>query len=251
MQYPPFVDEDLAVQAGDLPQLLEQFGGRLTWHRVATVAHNGTTHFMCLAFSARGEVVTLGMLSEDGTQVVPLSEIGGDIVLISRERPDRHCSKAGISLVLLMQAVRYMETYLLRNMHGKQAEHRFLDSAFVQIGKSIFGASGPPVIVPADDVLSLAAATKVAEMFFSARVYGGEDQLDELMSAYGVICESLGDALGDAGSALLRDLERLKSRAGQKWGGKELELQEHVTAYILALLRVVEAQQATCEVAAV
>jgi hypothetical protein len=241
VQFPAFVDKGLAHMPDDLPLLLEQCGGKLAWRRVATVAFGGVTRFMCLAFSGNGNAVTLGMLSEDGMEVSPLSLIAGDIVLVSREQPNRRRSKAGISLVFLAQAARYVEAYLLKDMQRKAQDKDFLNAAAVRISDGIFGSAGPPDMVLEEDVISLAAAVEVADMFFSAHIYGGKNQLDELIGAFELVRVHLGENLAGA-EGLLLDLSWLESRSGEEWGREELKLQKKVTAYILALLRMADDQ---------
>lgn len=243
MQLPAFVDKGLAHTPDDLPLLLEQCGGKLEWRRVATVALGGVTRYMCLGFSGNGNAVTLGMLSEDRTEVSPMSFFAGGIVVVSREQPHRRRSKAGISLVLLAQVARYVEAYLLEDMRRKARDENFLNATAVHISNGIFGASGPPEVVLEEDVIFLAAAVQVAEMFFSAHIYGGKDQLDELIGAFELARERLGVTLAGA-EELLQDLNWLESQSGREWGQEELEVQQKVTAYILALLRMADDQHA-------
>lgn len=240
MQFMPYNELGLCIVPGDLPLVLQQYGGKLEWRRVAVCAMDGTTHYICLSFSREtSRAITLGLLAEGQFTVVPMSAVDTNkLVMISREQPARKGARSGISLRFLEQAVEYMGYFLVRNIALNHQQGRAEDSVLVRRSHDIFGTSCPPESVPEKHIVLLTAATQVAEMFFAAKVFGGKVNMEELIGAYSLLAHRLGSGFvnSDGGLLLKDELQKLDLLPEDKWRASDYAAQRRATVCILAVL---------------
>lgn len=237
MQLPQYIDTGLAHKPDDLPHVLTDSDDPVVWRLIGDCTIRGVERSLCLAFAVdTGMAVRLGVLSPSGDSVESPSWRARRIQFVRRTKPLGANRKPGMSLLLLQQVAVHMEGVLVRDFLNCKYNGESEKSEVARLILEIYGIEGPPAGVSAEDVLFLISATKAAREFYDARLFGGRDNLNELIGAFGYVYECLDSDQQEELAPLIQDLQKLDDLDDLRIDGFA-ELQRHVTVYILALLR--------------
>lgn len=240
MALPPYVDAQLVHRREDLPLLSEQPDHEWEWRRIAVVMLDGVARDICAGFLRdTGEFGLLGVRKLDYRAVVPLGRVAIDRMRFAARPHPWPQGKKGISLYLLSQHARYVEGHLVRSFSAPQ-RRRGEASLLAELREEAFGGEQPPLDMDDRHILFYCAATLTARAFFGAQVYGGAHNIDELVGVYEIARTELGDGFGDEDRYLVRDLEYLDGLRADRWNEEAFRVQRHITAVLLALLRLTE-----------
>jgi hypothetical protein len=241
VELPPYVDARLAYERAELPLLPEQPDEPWEWRCIAVVLLDGVARDVCAGFRRHtGELELLGILKLDRRTVVPLGGVAPECIRRAAY-PYPMCErKKGVSLYLLGQHCRYVESHLVRSFKVPYVPGTPAANLLAELRAEVFGDEQPPSDMDEHHILFYCAATLTARAFFTSRVYGGAANMAELVGAYEMVRTALGEDFAGEDDELMRDLQHLGGLRADKWNEEALRLQRHIAAVLLALLRFME-----------